>query len=211
MQGRLTPPETGRFQSFPHQRWRDEFPRARQAGLSCIEWIQDEYGRTANPIFSAHGVDEIASLRESHGIATPALCGDWFMDFPLIRCTAAERDTRESHLLALIPVVHRMGATRLILPFVDNSRMMNQDEQQTVREILQRALPVAGAVRRSPSASCSLVSTACCSPISSSGRRFCRVFSARRWPWPALAGLLFCMLRWPSHCSPTIRLLAWEK
>jgi hexulose-6-phosphate isomerase len=47
MQGRLSPPEGGRFQSFPRRSWRQEFPRAREAGLDYIEWIHDEYGRTA--------------------------------------------------------------------------------------------------------------------------------------------------------------------
>jgi L-ribulose-5-phosphate 3-epimerase len=37
MQGRLSPPEDGRFQSFPRNSWREEFPRAREAGLDYIE------------------------------------------------------------------------------------------------------------------------------------------------------------------------------
>ena len=32
MQGRVVPPDQGRFQSFPRSRWRDEFPRAAQGG-----------------------------------------------------------------------------------------------------------------------------------------------------------------------------------
>ncbi len=47
MQGRLSPPEDGRFQSFPRNSWREEIARAREAGLDYIEWILDEYGRTA--------------------------------------------------------------------------------------------------------------------------------------------------------------------
>ena len=95
MQGRLSPPEDGRFQSFPRNSWREEFPRAREAGLDYIEWIHDEYGRTANPMFSESGLRELDTLKRQYGIATPALCGDWFMDWPLIRCTMEERDARE--------------------------------------------------------------------------------------------------------------------
>ena len=35
MQGRLVPPEDGRFQSFPCNSWRQEITRAREAGKSC--------------------------------------------------------------------------------------------------------------------------------------------------------------------------------
>jgi len=51
MQGRLSPPEDGRFQSFPRVGWRDEFPKAKAAGFDYIEWIDDGYGESVNPIF----------------------------------------------------------------------------------------------------------------------------------------------------------------
>lgn len=143
MQGRLSPPEEGRFQSFPRRSWRAEFGKARAAGLEYIEWIHDEYGRSENPIFSAAGLAELDALKQEHGMATPALCGDWFMDFPLVRCTDEERSERERHLHELIPVAARIGATRIVLPFVDQSRMTTEAEKQTVIYALERALPVA--------------------------------------------------------------------
>src|ERR1035437_5429682 len=143
MQGRLSPPEDGRFQSFPRNSWREEFPRAREAGLDYIEWIHDEYGRTANPIFSQAGLAEFDVLKRQYGIATPALCGDWFMDFPLIRCTTEEQAQREQHLHELIPIAARIGADRIVLPFVDQSRITTEEEKQAVIDVLQRALPIA--------------------------------------------------------------------
>ena len=143
MQGRLSPPEDGRFQSFPRNSWREEFARAREAGFDYIEWIHDEYGRTANPIFSETGLAELDALKREHSIATPALCGDWFMDFPLIRCMQEERAERERHLHELIPIAARIVANRIVLPFVDQSKMTPEDDKQTVIEVLQRALPIA--------------------------------------------------------------------
>ena len=143
MQGRLSPPEDGRFQSFPRNSWRHEIARAKDAGLAYIEWIHDEYGRSANPIFSSAGLAEMDALKLQYGIATPALCGDWFMDFPLIRCSSEEREERERHLHELIPVAARIGAQKIVLPFVDNSKMTTDEEKQAVVEILQRALPLA--------------------------------------------------------------------
>lgn len=145
MQGRLSPPEDGRFQSFPRAAWRSEFARARAAGFSYIEWIHDAYGHDANPLFSDAGLRELDGLKAEHGIATPALCGDWFMDRPLVRCTADERRERVEHLHALIPIAARIGAARIVLPFVDASSMTTDEEQAVVLESLAEALPIAEA------------------------------------------------------------------
>jgi len=143
MQGRLSPPEDGRFQSFPLNSWREEFARARSAGLDYIEWIHDAHGHTANPIFTPAGLAEFDALKREHSIATPALCGDWFMDFPLIRCTPSELAIREQHLHELIPIAARIGAWRMVLPFVDQSSIATEAERQQVIDILNRALPIA--------------------------------------------------------------------
>jgi hexulose-6-phosphate isomerase len=143
MQGRLSAPEDNRFQSFPRRTWREEIARAREAGLDYIEWIHDEYGRTANPIFSSRGLSEMEELKREHGIATPAICGDWFMDFPLVRCTLVEREARERHLHELISIAVRIGATRIVLPFVDHAGITSEEEAQIALDILRRALPVA--------------------------------------------------------------------
>ncbi|HEV2620066.1 MAG TPA: sugar phosphate isomerase/epimerase, partial [Acidobacteriaceae bacterium] len=83
--------------------------------------------------------------KREHAIATPALCGDWFMDFPLIRCSDRDRSERESHLHELLPIAARIGAQKIVLPFVDQSTIKTDDEKKTVREVLERALPFAEA------------------------------------------------------------------
>lgn len=150
MQGRLSPPEDGRFQSFPRVGWRDEFAKAKAAGFSYIEWIHDDFDGWKsdadpgdNPIFTAAGLRALDTLKAEHGIATPALCADWFMEHPLIRCTPAERLGREQHLHALIPVAARIAARRIVLPFVDNASMKTDEEKTVVLDILKHALPVA--------------------------------------------------------------------
>jgi len=143
MQGRLSAPELDRFQAFPRNSWRNEFPLAKIAGFSYIEWIHDDYDRGANPIFSEQGLDELNSLKRQHGIGTPALCGDWFMGFPLIRCTVGEREQREQHLCELLPIAQKIGARKIVLPFVDNARIVTEAEKQSVLDILSRVLPIA--------------------------------------------------------------------
>jgi len=62
MQGRLTPPLDGRFQCFPRDAWADEFPRAAECGLACIEWIYDAFGADANPLTSSPGIARMKEL-----------------------------------------------------------------------------------------------------------------------------------------------------
>ena len=145
MQGRLSPPEDGRFQSFPRNTWRSELPRAREAGLSYIEWIYDDYGASANPLTTDAGIEELIALKEQHGIATPAVCADWFMDFPFVRCTDDERARRVRFLGALLRAAARIDAHHLVLPFVDQSSIRTDEEKFTVLQVLNQALDTAEA------------------------------------------------------------------
>lgn len=143
MQGRLVPPDQGRFQSFPRSRWRDEFARAVAAGIDYIEWIVDAYGEDSNPALTEEGRAELAALKQQHNIATPAICADWFMDYPLLRCSSTQLRERELFLHQLIPIAQYIGADHIVLPFVDISRIQSEAEQQLVVDILDRAAPIA--------------------------------------------------------------------
>ena len=142
MQGRLSPPEDGRLQSFPRNAWSQEFARARTAELTYIEWIYDEYGASVNPITTEEGLAELKALRQQTGIETPAVCGDWLMDFPLVRCSEQQRVEREQVLHSLLRWTKKIGASRLVLPFVDASSIRTEDEKSMVLKVLERALPL---------------------------------------------------------------------
>jgi hexulose-6-phosphate isomerase len=143
MQGRLSPPEDNRFQSFPRSSWREEIVRARAAGLDYIEWIYDDYGSPVNPIAREDGIAEINALKAKYCIGTPAICADWLMDFPLVRCTAEVSTQREQVLYDLVRWGKKIGATRIVLPFVDASAIRTEEEKNAVIHILNRALPLA--------------------------------------------------------------------
>ncbi|MGA9583775.1 MAG: sugar phosphate isomerase/epimerase [Terracidiphilus sp.] len=143
MQGRLSPPEEGRFQSFPRLSWSAEIARAREAGISYIEWIYDEYGATANPISSSDGIAELNALKARYEVGTPAICADWLMDFPLVRCAEKDRRERERVLHGMLRWGKQIGASRVVLPFVDASSIKTREEKDIVVRILERALPIA--------------------------------------------------------------------
>jgi len=143
MQGRLVPPMEGRIQAFPRDGWEREFPNAAAAGLQSIEWIYDTYGAGANPIESEEGIARIRDLSHFHQIAIRSLCADYFMDFPFLRATDSERTDRIAHLEWLLGQAGRIGITRIVLPFVDNSAIRDEADGTAVIDTLERALPAA--------------------------------------------------------------------
>jgi L-ribulose-5-phosphate 3-epimerase len=140
MQGRLVPPVAARFQCFPRQSWADEFGFAAEAGLDCIEWIYDEFGADVNPIATDDGIDAIRELSERHGIRVVSLCADYFMDRPLVRTTGGELEDRIDVLLWLIDRARRLGIERIVLPFVDVSRIETDPELEQVVDTILRAV-----------------------------------------------------------------------
>jgi hexulose-6-phosphate isomerase len=145
MQGRLVPPEGGHFQSFPRDRWRDEFALAAQAGLNAIEWIFDLYGEEVNPLLSDDGLHEMRALSERTGIVVRSLCADYFMDRPFLRAAPAERNELIQKFQWLLTRCGVAGIGRIVIPFVDRSRIENEGEKREVLAILNSLLPAAEA------------------------------------------------------------------
>jgi L-ribulose-5-phosphate 3-epimerase len=142
MQGRLVPPEPGRFQAFPRDRWTDELALAPQVPLSYIEWIYDLYGADVNPLTNDPAL--LRSTAEGHGVGLRALCADYFMDRPFLRCTDAECEERVRLLDQLLRLAKQVGIQRIVLPFVDASKIETLEDHQIVVRVLEAALPAAG-------------------------------------------------------------------
>lgn len=143
MQGRLGAPEEGRFQSFPRQGWRLEIARAAEIGLRGIEWIYDLFGEGANPLETVEGREELRGLLAQHGVAVVSICADYFMDRPLLRCSQAENAELLERLQWLLGICPEMGVGRVVLPFVDASRIRDESERDQVVANLRQMLPQA--------------------------------------------------------------------
>jgi len=143
MQGRLLPPLPGRFQHFPRDGWEREFALAREAGLQAIECIYDSLGADVNPLATETGIELMNRLSGETGVLVRSICADVFMETPLVRTSAVELDERLGKLRWLLGRCARAGIERIVLPFVDASRVSNEAEMDEVARVLQRALPAA--------------------------------------------------------------------
>ena len=140
MQGRLVPPTDNRIQCFPRERWADEFELAAQAGLDCIEWIYDLYGADVNPLATDSGLEKLRDLSVQHKVKILSICADYFMDKPLVRASQAELEDRLNTFHWLLERGRLIGINRMVIPFVDASRIDTQDEFDGVVMLLQRVL-----------------------------------------------------------------------
>jgi L-ribulose-5-phosphate 3-epimerase len=143
MEGRLFPPEAGRFQSFPRAHWADEYPLAAQAGLDSIEWIYDVYGADVNPLATDAGINQMKLLSKQHGVQVLSLCADYFMDKPLVRANPVELTERLTTLKWLMERCKLLGMNRIVIPFVDASRIDTDKEFEGVCAILTGLIPIA--------------------------------------------------------------------
>ena len=139
MQGRLVAPEGGRFQSFPRTRWADEFALAESVPLAFIEWIHDAYGEAVNPLFNEPVL--LVELAVKYNLEHRSVCADWFMDYPLLRCSTLELDKRIGALQRLLSSARSIHAHRIVLPFVDVSRITSPREEDVVVSTIEHLIP----------------------------------------------------------------------
>jgi hexulose-6-phosphate isomerase len=67
------------------------------------------------------------------------------MDFPIIRAERPERSDALDRLRWLLERARRAAVGRIVLPFVDASRIVNKKDAQIAEEVLRAALPAAEA------------------------------------------------------------------
>jgi hexulose-6-phosphate isomerase len=146
MQGRLSPPDDGRIQSFPSRGWQGEFALAREAGLSCIEWILEAKTEPANPLSSPDGILQIQQLAQTHQVGVWSVCADCYMEQPLISTDGLVDSTRLKHFCWLMSQAAKLGCKYIVLPFVDSSRLANASHVQALELLLEQALDKANAL-----------------------------------------------------------------
>jgi hexulose-6-phosphate isomerase len=143
MEGRLVPPEDGRFQCFPRQQWENEFAHAANVPFDYIEWVYDLYGQDVNPLGNPAGIAKLKSLIASTAVRIRSVCADYFMDRPLLRCGERELDERIQELARILRNGRAVNVNRVVIPFVDASAIRSNDDLTALRYALQAALPFA--------------------------------------------------------------------
>lgn len=142
-QGRLSPSSIGPVQRFPHATWKDEFVRARDCGLACIDWLIAGDEREPNPIWTGSGQDDMRAAMAATGVAVRSLCVDYFITHPLVRVSNQDRADCERMLTLLIRESASVGIQVVVVPLLETGEIRTASEMTTVRTSLDEALDLA--------------------------------------------------------------------
>lgn len=136
MQGRLSALVDGKIQAFPWEAWQEEFPRAKELGLTRMEWTIDQERLRENPLMTEQGQQEILALSRENGVRIPSLTGDCFMQAPFWKVDAVVRDALVADLDLLITACSRIGIEFVVIPLVDNGKIERESESDTLKRVL---------------------------------------------------------------------------
>lgn len=136
MHGRLSPSRDGRFQYFPKDDWREEFPQARNLGFSSIEWIVEVENFEANPLFNPEGRKEIQTQSKQHGVGVYSLCADYFMKKFLI---GESGDEAAGVLRTMVSCASEAGVSLIGIPLLEGAAPKTEDEKN---ECVVRLSPI---------------------------------------------------------------------
>ena len=142
MQGRLSPQTGSTIQSFPVTTWQDEFPRAQEAGLCCIEWIYETGTDIVNPLRIDEGVQKIRHLEKEWSIAVQSICADYYMTANLIGSSGEFVSLNKNHLEWLIGrAASLLECQYIVIPFVDSSSLKTTAQIQGLKKLLDVLVP----------------------------------------------------------------------
>ena len=146
MQGRLLPKYQGRYQAHPAGYWQEEFPKAAEMGLDCIEFILDFNDAERNPLLRDDGPDEIMLLSEKTDVKVLTVCADYFMEAPLHHADEQIAAQSQSVLQRLLLNGKKLRLTNIVIPCIDQSGRL---DNAAIERLIARLRPFAGAAEMS--------------------------------------------------------------
>lgn len=142
MQGRLTPIENGRIQSFPWTNWENEIEQAAAEDFRMMEWTLDQDRLYTNPLMTVEGQNRVRALQEKWNYQIPSLTGDCFMQAPFYKVTGAQSEELKKDFANIRNACERLGIEYIVMPLVDNGRMENRQQEDALVEHLLEIQPL---------------------------------------------------------------------
>lgn len=145
MQGRLSPPPSGRTQTFPWTSWEAEFTRAKQCGFAAIEWLFEADGFDRNPVWTDAGRDALLAASGQSGVHVRSLCADYFMAHPFFRVSTDQQMRSVEILEKLIERAAAVGISTILIPVLEVAELRTRSEEVELLRCLERPLERAAA------------------------------------------------------------------
>jgi hypothetical protein len=136
MQGRLSNLVDGLIQAFPWDTWTNEFSEANSIKMNLMEWTLDFEGIYSNPLMSEEGRKKINSLSNKFDICIPSLTADCFMQKPFWKFDGTDALKLQNIFVDVLMAASKLGIKYIIVPLVDNGRIENSFQEETVKNFL---------------------------------------------------------------------------
>ena len=140
MQGRLSNIVDGKIQAFPWLSWQDEFIIACLNNFQYMEWTLDYDRLYDNPLMTLTGQREIITLSDKYNLNINTLTADCFMQAPFWIENGIEQEIFLRNFQAIVSSCAAVGIRIIIFPLVDNSRLKNSQQEDSLVFFLQNQL-----------------------------------------------------------------------
>ena len=142
MQGRLSPIQGKKIQSFPWKSCKKEFQIGRKLNFRILEWTLDFKKLYSNPLMTDYGQKEIRHLCSKYNFKILSLTGDCFMQKPFWKTSSTKKYKLQNDFLNIINQSGKLGIKFIILPLVDNGTIENQKQEMILINFLKKISPI---------------------------------------------------------------------
>ena len=142
MQGRLSPMQGRKIQSFPWKNWKNEFEIGRKLNFKILEWTLDYKKLYSNPLMTEVGQKTIKNLCSKYDFKIPSLTGDCFKQKPFWKTNLAKRVKLQKDFLNIVNQSNKIGIKFIVLPLVDNGKIENRKQEVILINFLRKIYPV---------------------------------------------------------------------
>ena len=141
MQGRLSPMQGKKIQSFPWKNWEKEFQIGNKLDFKILEWTLDYQKLYSNPLMNDIGRRKIKNLCLKYNFEILSLTGDCFMQKPFWKVNGQKRNKLQNDFLNIIKESGKLGIRFIILPLVDNGKIISQKQEEILINFVKKIYP----------------------------------------------------------------------
>ena len=138
MQGRLSPIQGKKIQSFPWKTWKKEFELGYNLNFKILEWTLDSQKLYSNPLMTDEGQREIKEMCSKYKFKILSLTGDCFMQKPFWKINKKKRMKLQEDFLNIINRCGGLGIKFIVLPLVDKGKIVNKKQEMILTSFLKR-------------------------------------------------------------------------
>ena len=138
MQGRLSPMQGNKIQSFPWKTWKKEFKLGNNLNFGILEWTLDSQKLYSNPLMTDEGQKEIKKMCSKYKFKILSLTGDCFMQKPFWKIGKKKRIKLQEDFLNIINRCGNIGIKFIVLPLIDRGQIVNKKQEMILTIFLKK-------------------------------------------------------------------------